>query len=67
MESIGSLWETFMQLAITYGLKIIGAILILVVGRWVAKVAKRYTIKALARVEVDAALERFAASLTHTH
>lgn len=65
METISSLWDTLVQLAMSYGLKIIGAIIILLVGRWLARYAKKYTVKAIARTDVDAALEKFAASLVY--
>jgi len=65
MVTLESLWDSLVQLAMTYGLKIIGAIIILLVGRWLAKYAKRYTLRALDKMAVDEALKKFSGSLAY--
>jgi small conductance mechanosensitive channel len=65
METINTLWNSLVQLAMTYGLKILGAIVILLVGFWLARVVKRYTLRALGRMEVDEALRKFSGSLAY--
>jgi small conductance mechanosensitive channel len=50
----------------TYGLKIVGAVLILLVGRWVAKLLSAVVAKALAKVKLDPTLVPFIENLTYT-
>ena len=65
MDTVNTLWNSLVQLAMSYGLKILGAIVILLVGRWLAKYAKRYTIRALDRMAVDETLKKFSGSLAY--
>jgi small conductance mechanosensitive channel len=48
-----------------FGLKIIAAILIFVIGRWIAKMLKALLKKAMERAKVDAAIVGFTSSLAH--
>jgi small conductance mechanosensitive channel len=52
-------WITF------YGLKIIAAIIILIVGRWVAKAVRSFIKRLLTKKEVDAAIISFVSSLAY--
>jgi len=60
--------ETFMDqliiFATTYGLKVIGALLILIIGRILAGIARKIVRKILQKSQVDPAIISFAASLT---
>jgi small conductance mechanosensitive channel len=60
--------ENFMDqliiFATTYGLKVLGAVLILIIGRIVAGVARRFVRKILKKSNADEAIISFAASLT---
>jgi small conductance mechanosensitive channel len=49
----------------TYGLKIIAALVIVVVGRWVARFASRVIEKALVKAKVEPALAKFLRSLCY--
>jgi small conductance mechanosensitive channel len=49
----------------TYGLKILAAVIILVVGLWLAKTIKNLFVKTLQKREVDAPLVGFFSSLIH--
>jgi len=49
----------------TYGLKIIAAIAIVIIGRWVAKLLSRLVRKWLVRADVDKTLVRFGESLCY--
>ena len=57
--------ETAQDLLTRFGLKIIAAILIFVIGRWVAKLIKKLLQKTMERTKVDAAVVGFACSLAH--
>ena len=57
--------ETITDFVVTYGLRVIGAILILVVGRIAAGVATRGIRKTCARARVDKTLAGFFAGLAH--
>jgi small conductance mechanosensitive channel len=49
----------------TYGLKIIAAVAILIIGRWLAKLLSRLVRKGLVRADVDKTLVRFGESLCY--
>lgn len=61
----GALMGTLTELATQWGLQIIGAIVVLLIGRIVAGWARRLTRKALERAEVDATLVPFIAKLVY--
>jgi small conductance mechanosensitive channel len=48
-----------------YGLKVVGALAIFVVGRWGAKLLSRLTAKALAKARIDKTLVRFTENLSY--
>ena len=56
---------TAQELLTKFGLKIVAAILIFVIGRWVAKLLKNVLQKTLERAKVDHALVGFSCSLVH--
>ena len=49
----------------TYWLQVVGAIVILVVGRWLAKLISKLIAKAMTRAKVDETLANFARSLSY--
>ncbi|MCA9962136.1 MAG: mechanosensitive ion channel [Chloroflexota bacterium] len=53
------------SLIMVYGLKALGAVIILVVGRWLAGFLSRTTRQALTKTKTDEALVRFGASLIY--
>jgi len=53
------------ELITLYGLKIIAAVVILIVGRWVAKGLRRLTVRALIKGKVDETLVSFLGHLTY--
>ena len=59
--SMDKIWE----LATVYGLRVIAAIAILVVGRWVAKIFRRIFRKVMTKREVDVTITTFVGSLTY--
>jgi small conductance mechanosensitive channel len=63
-EKVQEILDTVWALLTTYGLKVIGAIAILIVGRIAAGMAARAVRKALERGGMDKALQGFLASLT---
>lgn len=60
---MNQIMETLAQFATTYGLKVIGAILILIVGRVAAGLVRKGIAKALGRAQMDASLSRFFGNL----
>ena len=65
MENASSLLQTVQSLALAYGLKILGAILLLLVGRWLAGVVRRYASRVMGRLHVDPVLQGFAGNLIY--
>jgi len=55
-----------MALVTTYGIRVLGAFLILIAGRIVARLARKVTGRAMRRAEVDEAVTRFVMSLVGT-
>lgn len=53
------------EFATFYGLKIIAAILIFIIGRWLAKMIKNLIVKVMKKGEVDATLTSFVGHLTY--
>jgi small conductance mechanosensitive channel len=64
-ESAGQLIETTLTLVSTWGLQVIGAIAVLIVGRWIAGLLRRATTRGLERANVDATLVPFLAGMTY--
>ncbi len=57
--------EKIQEMGILYGTKILGALIILVVGFWLAKLIKKGVVKLMEKREVDPTLISFMASLLH--
>ena len=53
------------ELIALYGLKIIAALLILLIGRWAAKVVRHVIQNVMVRAKVDTILVSFVASLSY--
>lgn len=63
--SVGTLVGTLTELATTWGLKIIGAIAVLIIGRLIAGWIRRIVRKGLERAEVDATLVPFMSKMVY--
>ncbi|MHC4165078.1 MAG: mechanosensitive ion channel family protein [Planctomycetota bacterium] len=57
--------ETALTLLSTWGLQVVGAIVVLIVGRWIAGLVRRATTRGLERARVDATLVPFLAGMTY--
>lgn len=56
---------TIQTLAVEYGIKILGALAILIIGLWVAKQIKKLVVKLMHRSAIDNTLVSFVSSLAH--
>jgi small conductance mechanosensitive channel len=65
MVDIDSLLATLQNLATLYGLKILAAIFIFVIGRWIAKMIKKFLGKTMTRSGVDATIIPFVLDLSY--
>ena len=63
--SMEKIWELVVELLTVYGLKVIAAIAILVVGRWIAKLFQRIFSKVMTSRKVDVTISSFVGSLTY--
>ena len=63
--NIEKLLEEIQTLATTYGIKIVGAIIVFVVGRWIALGITKYLRKAMKKGKVDETLIAFTISLSY--
>jgi small conductance mechanosensitive channel len=57
--------ETVQRLGVEYGMKLLAAIAILIIGGWIAKQLKKLIIKLMQKSKVDATLISFVASLAY--
>ncbi len=63
--NIEAIWLTVYAYLAKYWLQVVGAIVIFVVGRWLAKVISRLVGKAMRKAKVDETLTSFAQNLCH--
>ncbi|MEN8255021.1 MAG: mechanosensitive ion channel domain-containing protein [Verrucomicrobiota bacterium] len=54
-----------MEMGVTYGTKILGALIILIIGMWLAKMIKKLVVKVMQKKELDPTLISFLAALVH--
>ena len=64
-EEAAPLMEKIQTMGIEYGAKILGAVIVLIVGFWLAKLIKKGMTKIMEKRGVDATLISFVASLLH--
>jgi len=57
--------EQVMDLAVNWGFRIVGFLLIIIIGMWVAKLIKGLVVKSMEKKNVDATLTKFLAALIH--
>ncbi len=62
---VSALTATIYHLLTVYGLKVIAAIAILVIGRWVAKAVRNLISRMMAKSEVDETLNKFVTNLSY--
>jgi small conductance mechanosensitive channel len=55
--------ETLIEFSTTYGIKVLGAILVLILGRFVAGLARKLVRKGMEKANTDSAVTSFAASM----
>ena len=63
--NIDQVLQKVWELITIYGIKVIAAIAILVIGRWLAKIASNIVKKMMRKAEIDQTLRRFVASLVY--
>ena len=57
--------EQAQELILTYGLNIVGAIIIIIIGRWLAGIVSRWVRKMMAKTNTNEALLRFLSNLVY--
>lgn len=57
--------DTLIEFGTVYGLRIIGALIIFVVGRWVAKLGRRVVEGMMTRGQIDSTLVKFTGNVTY--
>ncbi len=65
MSNVEDVWTRIYGYLAEYGLKIVGAIIIFVVGRWVARLLAKVAAAALTRAKMDETLVRFVKNLCY--
>ncbi|MCP4260609.1 MAG: mechanosensitive ion channel [Planctomycetes bacterium] len=64
-SNVDGILQTIYEYLAQYGFKVIGAIIILIVGRWMAKIISRWIEKALIKSRVDETLAKFVKNLSN--
>jgi small conductance mechanosensitive channel len=64
-ESSSDVLGTVQTLGVEYGMKVLGALAIIIVGMWVAKLLRKVVVKLMEKGNVDPTLISFVASLAH--
>lgn len=62
---MGEFLNTLPELLSTYGLKVLTAILILIIGNWISKAVRRVVRKAMASRKLDTTITNFTCSVTY--
>ena len=62
---VSALTSTIYHLLTVYGLKVVAAIAILIIGRWVAKGVRNLISRLMAKSEVDETLNKFVTNLSY--
>jgi small conductance mechanosensitive channel len=65
LEHVNQYWNELQPIIVEYGLKIIGAVVILIVGLWLSKKIKNGVTKAMRKNKIDETLVRFISSVTY--
>lgn len=65
MENLEGLVQTMTALVTTWGLRVIGAIAVLIIGRWIAGSIRKSVAKALAKAKTDESLIPFLSSMVY--
>ncbi len=65
LEHVNQLWVMVQDLAVVYGMRIIGAIVILIIGMWLSKKIRNTVTKVMRKNKVDETLVRFVSSVVY--
>jgi small conductance mechanosensitive channel len=65
VEDSAAMIETLQTLGIEYGMKILGALAVLIIGGWIAKQLKKVIVKLMEKSKVDPTLISFVASMAY--
>ncbi len=64
-ENGSTVLDKIQVIGMEYGLKVLGALLVLVIGMWIAKVIKKMVVKLMEKKEMDPTLVSFLSALIH--
>ncbi len=64
-NSSADMLDTVQTIGVEYGMKALGALVIIIIGMWVAKLLKKGVVKLMQRSNIDQTLISFVASLVH--
>lgn len=65
MDTVQNIIETVQTLSVAYGMQVLGALAILIIGLWVAKLIKKVVVRLMKSSKVDPTLISFVSSLVH--
>jgi small conductance mechanosensitive channel len=65
VEEAGQLWLQVQDIAMAWGLKVIAAIAIFIIGRWIAKLLRRTVSRVMEKADVEPIIVGFVGSITY--
>lgn len=65
LSQVQNLLEKVWELLAVYGLKIVAAIVIFIIGRWIAKVLEKFVQRVMKKREIDPTISSFVSNLTY--
>lgn len=65
VEEAGQIWTQVQEVAAVWGLKVIAAVAIFIIGRWIAKLIRRIVRRVMEKAEVEPIIIGFASSMAY--
>ena len=65
VEDVNQIWSQLQDIVTVWGLKVIAAIAIFIIGRWIAKLVRRGVMRMMERAKVDATIIGFVSNIAY--
>jgi len=65
VEEVNQIWTQLQDIVTVWGLKVIAAIAIFIIGRWIAKLVRRGVMRMMERAKVDAIITGFVSNIAY--
>jgi len=65
VEEVNQIWTQLQDIVTVWGLKVVAAIAIFIIGRWIAKLVRRGVMRMMERAKVDAIITGFVSNIAY--